>query len=703
MKKFDFSSFVNEQFEQLDSTLTFEDVNTLLYIGDEAYNKDNPKSTGKTLTLDFLAFKGKKDDESIIDYSEELNKGLNIWITKNSNLKGKSSIFKIIKLALTGDNSIKDDVNKWIEEILLCFTIGVSQYTIHVHNKGRLNARLYNLKLNNWKKLEDVEKTPLFSVSSKNDFKTEMEDFFFHQFSYYSLKWTQKPPQKDKVDLLEVGAHWKTYFKSIYLESKDYGSLLLGGNLSHQGQKIFQNLMGLDLTFAINKLTIKKDKLLNEKAKEGIQIKKTQGDSEKKKEKLSKDISNVNLKIESLNKVPISNNSKELVDIDKRYKLLISQYEQLNKVEDEYQNLKKNKKYIGEDLEQKRRTHKSIENRIDSINKQILDLNQHIDIGIFLSDLEVKNCPSCHHIVDEVKKKINLEAHKCPLCNDKIDDSGEEDVESYERKIEELQRELKEAESRKTIVKNEGVQIKEQLQKLMIILKIKEKELQKVNTDDLLLEIQSAKNKRSKILTQNPINNKEREELIVEKAIIEYQLNEIEKASTKPNSISNYDEKVIFLEKTIKKLLNKRHVIGEDTINRLQELMLKEISAFGITSISAVRITEKFDVKYTQGGEEISFEKISEGEQLRAKLAFYLSLIQLDIEYDMGKHTRFLMIDSPGREEAGTKYMEGLINVLKDIENRYQDKLQILIATADSRFENVLKNQFVYPEETYVF
>lgn len=47
--------------------------------------------------------------------------------------------------------------------------------------------------------------------------------------------------------------------------------------------------------------------------------------------------------------------------------------------------------------------------------------------------------------------------------------------------------------------------------------------------------------------------------------------------------------------------------------------------------------------------------------------------------------------------------MEGLINVLQDIEQRYGDELQILIATADSRFENKLKNQFVFQEEEYVF
>jgi hypothetical protein len=702
MKKFDFNSFVQEQSDQFKDKLTFDEVKKLLYIGEDAYTKDSPNSTGKTLVLDFLAFKGKKDDGSIINYAEKLNKGLTLWITKDSNLKGKSSIFKIIKFALTGDNSIKDDVNKWIEEIFLCFTIGVHQYTIHLFNKKGLLGKLYNLELNSWEQLDSVQKTPVFETHTKDDFKNEIQDFFFKQFSYYSLKWTQSSSKKDNLDLVESSASWKTYFKSIYLESKDYGVLFLSGSLHHQGQKIFQTLMGLELTFAINQLTIKKDKLLNEKAKEKIQTQNTYDDNLKKKESISKELSGIYLQIEALNKVSMSDSNNELLTIDKQYKLLISQYGELTKVEDEYRKLKKTKESTEERIEAKKKTYSSIENRIDSIKKNILNLNQHIEIGIMLSDLEVKNCPSCHHVVDEAKKSANLNAHKCPLCNDKIDDSYEENTESYKIKIEELQIELNQAEQQKTIVKNEVDVIKKLLLGLSSSLTEKVKSLQIVDMDTLLQQIQTIQSKRNEILAQSPVNNKQREELIAKKAVLEYQLKEIEKSSLK-TTISSSEVSIKLLEKAIETLLNERYEIGINTITHLQELMLKELNSFGLTSITAINITEKFDVKYTQGGEEISFEKISEGEQLRAKLAFYLSLIQLDIEYDMGKHTRFLMIDSPGREEAGKIYMDGLINVLKDIENRYQDKLQILIATADSRFENVLKNQFVYPEETYVF
>jgi len=704
MKKFDFDSFVQEQFEQSEDTLTLEEVKKLLYLGEDGYDRDNPNSTGKTLELDFLAFRGEKDDGSIIDYNVELKKGLTIWITRDSNLKGKSSLFKIIKFALTGSNRIKNDVNRWIKEIFLCFNIGVHQYTIHLINKWGLVARLYNVKLNDWKQLEYVKKKPIFETNTKDDFETEIQDFFFNQFSYYALKWAQSSNRRDNLNLGEGSASWKTYFKSIYLESKDYGVLFFGGNLEkHQGQKMFQALVGLDLTFAINQLTVKKDKLLNEKAKGKIQVQKIQGDNLKKKEELQKKISKVVLQIEDLNKTPIANNNKELVSLQQDYKLRVSKYEQFTKTQSEYRKSQKNKETTEAKLEEKRKTYRMITSRIDSVSKKILDLNQHLEIGIFLSDLEVKNCPSCHHTLDETKKTTNLNAHKCPLCSDPINDSDEADRESYEEKIKELQIELKQAERQKNVVKEEGSKIRSQLKALKANLTDKKEVLQKVNVNDLLSKIQSAQSKINKILAQNPVNNTQREQLIAKKAVLEYQLKEIEESSTKKNPPNNYEGKIKLLERGIRTLINKRYEIGTNTINRLQELMLKEVQSFGITSITAIRITEKFDVKYIQGGEEISFENISEGEQLRAKLAFYLSLIQLDIEYNMGKHTRFLMIDSPGREEAGKKYMEGLIKILKDIENRYQNKLQILIATSDSRFENVLKNQFVYPEETYVF
>lgn len=130
--------------------------------------------------------------------------------------------------------------------------------------------------------------------------------------------------------------------------------------------------------------------------------------------------------------------------------------------------------------------------------------------------------------------------------------------------------------------------------------------------------------------------------------------------------------------------------------------MLSEVQSLGLR-ISEIIINDKFDIKYKQDGDYLSFSQIAEGEQLRAKLAFYLSLIQLDIIHNYGRHSRFLIIDSPGKEEGDKSYLEGLTSLIKEIEERFGDQLQILIGTAERSLENTVSHQNVFPANTYVF
>ena len=131
--------------------------------------------------------------------------------------------------------------------------------------------------------------------------------------------------------------------------------------------------------------------------------------------------------------------------------------------------------------------------------------------------------------------------------------------------------------------------------------------------------------------------------------------------------------------------------------------MLNEIHQFGLLSITDVNIDSKFNISYIQNGIPIKFDSIPEGEQLRVKLAFYLSIIQMDIEKNIGRHTRFLVIDSPNKEEGDSRYLEGLKDILLNIDRRYKENLQIIIATASRGLENILKHQSVYGEGEYLF
>jgi len=77
--------------------------------------------------------------------------------------------------------------------------------------------------------------------------------------------------------------------------------------------------------------------------------------------------------------------------------------------------------------------------------------------------------------------------------------------------------------------------------------------------------------------------------------------------------------------------------------------------------------------------------------------------MQLEIENKVGRHSRLLIIDSPAKEEGDSNYLHGFSEVLKNIESRFGNSLQILIGTAERGFEGVLANEFACPEGEFLF
>ncbi len=152
---------------------------------------------------------------------------------------------------------------------MLGFKINNREYYIVLNTSKRvLEGRLYNGSISDYHDGHIYENEEIFYAIGEEDYSNKIQEFFFTQFSYYSLKWTQKDSKKGNIGLIEASASWKTYYKSIYLESKDSTKMIYGG----QGKKVFQMLLGLELTYAINRLTILKEKYEFESALEGVKI-----------------------------------------------------------------------------------------------------------------------------------------------------------------------------------------------------------------------------------------------------------------------------------------------------------------------------------------------------------------------------------------------------------------------------------------------
>lgn len=699
--KFDFNKFSSELYAQFQDSFSLDEVHELLKL-DESYSKDNPASTGKTLVINHLTFKGEKDSGEIIDYSQKVETGINIWIADS--FKGKSSILKIIKFALTGDNSLKvTDIKKWVKEILLNFSIGNKKYTIYLNTEKRLKAEFYNCKISTWQELEDNEKSPIFISKSEIEYTEQIQDFFFTQFSYYSLKWTQKNSQKESNDLSEAETSWKTYYKSIFLESKDSYQLIYEG---HQGAKVFQMLLGLELTYPINQLTIKKDFIRDEKGKNMFVTEVNAKEQSKHKVTLSKELEDVKKELDKLNKASLS--QSDIGSLNEKEALLRKGYKEEWEKQNAYSNTMRE---LDDKLDkiQKRGTIKNSDiskaaKELEKNQKKILDLKDYLQIGIFFSNLDIKHCPSCNHTIEETKKKEKLAVHKCALCDESVSgDNDVSDTEDYSEKIESLENHnkqlaifIKESETEREVLRNDYTETK--------ALKATT-EKQKASFKDLthlLNQLKVIQNSIKIELAKTPLDTAEKDKLIAREAVIEFQINEINKKKAKPSTI-NYDNKIAFLSAAIDKLNRMRYDLGKVILSKLAAIMLNEIQEFGLNSITEISISERLDIIYKQNDTPITFKDITEGEQLRAKLAFYLSLIQLDIELNVGRHTRFLMIDSPNKEEGDAEYLEGLSNVLRSIQSRFGEHLQILIGTAERAFTDVIENQYVTPERTFIF
>lgn len=202
---------------------------------------------------------------------------------------------------------------------------------------------------------------------------------------------------------------------------------------------------------------------------------------------------------------------------------------------------------------------------------------------------------------------------------------------------------------------------------------------------------------------KNSVTYEQEKLLIAEEAVLLYK-----KTVTNEENVSTVNlvkSEAIFnvLNDTIKFLDTDRYERSKFILDTLSNIMLNEIHEFGLDSITDIKIDNKINITYVQNNIAMKFDDIAEGEQLRAKLAFYLALIQMDIEKNFGRHTRFLIIDSPNKEEGDATYLEGLKQVLLSINNRYEDSLQILIGTATREFEDIIENQTVYLKGEYVF
>jgi len=180
---------------------------------------------------------------------------------------------------------------------------------------------------------------------------------------------------------------------------------------------------------------------------------------------------------------------------------------------------------------------------------------------------------------------------------------------------------------------------------------------------------------------------------VKQKVSIENKLELAEKGKGNDVNTVNHKKRIEVLRRGHSLMLNRRRKAGEEILKQLEVIMLGQLHALGLPSYTAVEINpDNFIIRYHQGSIISNFTDISEGEQLRAKLALYLSLIELDLSTGLGRHPRLIILDSPTKEEGDLQFVEGLKNALLHIEKNFSDRVQVMVGTANRELRTVMSD-----------
>lgn len=703
--KFNFKEFKNTLKEKYVGKLSVEEIEELLTFESGMLQDKFPQ---KRITVSRVLFRGtKKVGGEGTEFTFDKPFGPGVWMVLADNLRGKSSLFKIIKFGLTGEHGeLAVDVRGWLKHLYVEFKINDRTFTAFADRSGRvLNASLYTLPI-----VEIVDKSVdvnqlVFRVETEATFKSRMEEFFFKELEFYHLQWTQKSSQKDKNELLDANATWNTYFESIYLTSRSSDKLAFG----NQEELIFQMLLGLSLTFPINRIKTRLDRAQFDLAKL-IEFDTTQSKARAVElKKVQKELDAANKELTALYR-----KEGEDLDISQLYERRSEMSTTLNSLVEAQQELEQkifsNRGTIHQlgnnnnDLTVEGNRYKDL---IQKATRSRIGLEEHISFGIFFSNLDIKICPHCNTPVSKENNGDPQSKH-CYVCTHEVQSKPDVDISQFQQKIDSLNAEIagyeRQVDALRTRYKTNRDQAKlmrdsnqEHEQSLRTVKQQNKEAVQELKVVDA--SIRKAKERDG--AAQKEI------ELQRRIAVLQYRMESAAGRKEDPTSdeITRQKIKVELLQDAWEQLKQKRKTQNEDILNSFKTLLLAELQLLGISNVTEIRLSESFKSSYKINDNWVEFEKISEGEQIRVKIAFYLSIIQLDTLHQAGKHPRLLIIDSPVKEEGDRNYVAGLKKLLDEIVKKYADDLQIIIGTASRELEGAVpkQNAYIYSENEYLF
>ncbi len=622
-----------------------------------------PSVTPPRLHLVRLRFIGDKklhnaEQPAPICYDQTFAPGVNVVLIPDNDV-GKSSIWKTIKFALTGDNSDYDvDVKGWIRQIWLTFRLDDRHYTIVMCLLPE-GPRAVLVPGATFDAVDDIAKSTstFFDVTGSEVVKAELQHFFFQQLGLREFFWTQEDASSGSGVALRRTS-WLTYFQALVIP--DGGDRYLICDQAHamgnQDGLILSAFLGLRLTEPLNRLGIER---------RGAEAKMRQEKQSSEQDQQQAEAEIVRL-TESANAARVALTRLERTQQERRR--AIEESEPAQRLA-ETQSLILARVAERAALEEERQ---QITSRIVKDWSRVQHLRESIALALHFTGLEVSLCPNCDAEIDQAAAVREREDHVCRLCNKPAHSATADELSAKEGEAKATEEAIREAEHSRGLIARRLAEIREELEAL----------------ERTAQHLHEAAQRGVSYVLPTPEEKEEQARLLTELGRVQAQIDLAHnRARKREPQIEALDVQQRIIAKVREVVQRQAERLNENKLQELSRLTQEIAERIGADSVTELACSALGRVALRKHGIPVRFTGIqNQGERLRIKLAFFLAMMRLGREPGLGRHPGLLLIDQPTSAEMVPADVHALARIFHQIDADYGHQLQVLCFTARPEF-----------------
>lgn len=575
------------------------------------------------LALDFEGRKTGNYETQVFKFSKkELETGLHAFVS-DRNLKGKTSLLKIIRWALTGSRGLPTDMAGWFHTLALRFRLDSDEYEIRLDDAEIGQGRL--LKFARGREFTIAE------FADMDGFHEAMDQFFLQELGLETLDAVVKRADGSAV---EQRHGWNWLFGAMWIDPNPV-TLFGGDDTTHnKPTKMMQMYLGLPWIMT-------RASLMDAKKRATIDI-----DQQTKAARQVSDAAAVRL--------------KELVTA--RGKLVASQVDETPLVELRAR-LSEALRQYSSGADKVRRTipatneieaaRRSAEEAVTSAIRQLNAFVESRAAGHIFRRLNPVSCPSCEEAFTDDVREERQHDHDCVVCG-RAERRDADDPAGTEAELRDTHATAKEEAKRLRVRVADANRRKFEAEA--------ERDRHDHEARRLEAEIEVAQSKPNGQI-----------EIIK----LDAQIEELEKMVTEDKGavLSDADLLEAAIDAT-KKMYEDEQA---DVLGRVSVKIADFARAFGLSDLLEVRLKGNTHMDVVMKGGTKRFGGCTDGEKTRLKIASALAMIHVAEESGIGRHPGVLLIDSVGSHEVINEDVSQIVTGLAGL-TEVLPSIQIFIA-----------------------